>query len=104
AMETPSRLIGFMADAASTRRAHFGKFLRTGDLGYLRDGEVFWVGRVRERIAVRGKKFDPSDFERALLDIPGLRKGCFAAFGIDDSKTGTQRVVLVCEVQQPLIH
>lgn len=102
AMRTPSRLAGFMADAASTRRAHLGEYLRTGDLGYMRNGEVFWVGRVRERIAVRGKKFDPSDFERALLDVPGLRKGCFAAFGVDDAQTGTQRVVIVCEAQEPL--
>jgi acyl-CoA synthetase (AMP-forming)/AMP-acid ligase II len=57
---------------------------------------------VRERIAVRGKKFDPSDFERALLDVPGLRKGCFSAFGVDDAKTGTQRVVIVCEAHEPL--
>lgn len=102
AMKTPSRLAGFMKDAASTRRAKLGEYLRTGDLGYLRDGEVFWVGRVRERIAVRGKKFDPSDFERALLDIPGLRKGCFAAFGVDDARSGTQRVVVVAEAQEPL--
>lgn len=102
AMKTPSRLEGFMGDAASTRRAHVGEYLRTGDLGYLRGNEVFWVGRVKERITVRGKKFDPSDFERALLDIPGLRKGCFAAFGVDDEERGTQRVVVVCEVQEPL--
>ncbi len=104
AMKTPSRLAGFKADAASTRRAHLGEYLRTGDLGYLRDNEVFWVGRVRERIVVRGKKFDPSDFERALLDIPGLRKGCFAAFGVDNEETGTQKVVVVCEARDALVE
>lgn len=102
AMKTPSRLAGFLGDAASTRRAHLGEYLRTGDLAYLRGDEVFWVGRVRERIVVRGKKYDPSDFERALLDIPGLRKGCFAAFGVDDAERGTQQVVVVCEAREPL--
>lgn len=102
ALKTPSRLAGFLGDAASTRRAHLGEYLRTGDLGYLRGKEVFWVGRVRERITVRGKKFDPSDFERVLLGVEGLRKGCFAAFGVDDGARGTQRVVIVAEVQEPL--
>jgi len=95
AMKTPSRLEGFLGDAASSRRAHLGEYLRRGDLAYLRGDEVFWVGRVRERIVVRGKKYDPSDFERALLDIPGLRKGCFAAFGVDDPER-------VCEAREPM--
>lgn len=99
---TPSRMLGYRSDARATRRALFGKYLRTGDLGYLRDGELFWVGRVRERITVRGKKLDPSDFESLLFEIGGLRTGCFAAFGVDDDKLGTQRIVVVAEVKEPL--
>lgn len=99
-LETPSRMSGYMKDARATRRAIFGKYLRTGDLGYMRDGEVFWVGRVRERITIRGVKLDPSDFEPILLQIPDLRSGCFAAFGIDDDIMGTQRIVIVTEVRE----
>jgi len=40
---------------------------------------------------------DPSDFERTLLQVEGLRKGCFAAFGVDDVQAGTQRLVIVAE-------
>jgi acyl-CoA synthetase (AMP-forming)/AMP-acid ligase II len=98
-LETPSRMSGYMKDARATRRAIYGKYLRTGDLGYMRDGEVFWVGRVRERITVRGVKLDPSDFEPILLQISDLRSGCFAAFGVDDEAMGTQRIVIVTEVR-----
>jgi len=98
ALETPSRMAGFLHQAAETRRALYKKWLRTGDLGYVRGPEVFWVGRVRERITVRGRKFDPSDFEKILLGIPGLRHGCFAAFGVDDDELGTERLVIVSEV------
>jgi fatty-acyl-CoA synthase len=67
----------------------------------MRDGELFWVGRTRERITVRGKKIDPSEFERMLLGIEGLRPGCFAAFGVADVGLGTERPVVVAEVQDP---
>ncbi len=91
---------GYLGDTRATRRAFHGNLLRTGDLGYLRGNELFWVGRVRERITVRGKKLDPSYFEPILLKVPGLRHGCFAAFGVDDKREGTQRIVLVAEVRE----
>jgi len=98
ALDTPSAMVGYLGDARSTERAFRYGALRTGDLGYMRDGELFWVGRAKERITVRGRKVDPSDFEPVLFDIAGLRKGCFAAFGVDEPVTGTQRVVVVSEV------
>ena len=83
-----------------------GDCVLTGDLGYLRGEELFWVGRKRERINLAGVKHDPSDFEALLNEIEGLRKGCFAAFGVEDESIGTQRLYLVCEVvkdvQRPL--
>ena len=103
-LETPSHMEAYLADAKTTRRVLLGEFLKTGDVGYLRNGELFWLGRNRERIVVRGKKFDPSDLERVLLEIPGLRPGCFAAFGVDDETLGTQRLVVVSEVQHPLVR
>ncbi|HZD55085.1 MAG TPA: AMP-binding protein [Anaerolineales bacterium] len=99
ALLTPSRMLGFLGDAQATQRSIHGDLLLTGDLGYVRDGELFWVGRARERITIRGKKIDPSDFEPILLQIPDLRAGCFAAFGIDDERLGTQRIVVVTEVR-----
>jgi acyl-CoA synthetase (AMP-forming)/AMP-acid ligase II len=98
ALDSASRMDGYVSDAAATRRALRHGLLRTGDLGYLREGELFWVGRVRERITVRGRKFDPSDFENLLFPIADLRKGCFAAFGVDDESTGTQKVIVVSEL------
>jgi acyl-CoA synthetase (AMP-forming)/AMP-acid ligase II len=98
-LETPSRMAGYLGDARATRRALRGGRLRTGDLGYTREDQLFWVGRVRERVVVRGKKLDPSDFEAALFGIAGLRDGCFAVFGVDDERHGTQRIVLVSEIR-----
>ena len=101
ALRTPSRMSGYLGQTGETRRAIFGDLLRTGDLGYVRDNELFWVGRMRERITTLGKKLDPSDFERVLLKIPNLQRGRFAVFGVDDPKLGTQRIVVVTEVKDP---
>jgi len=98
ALDTPSRMRGYLGDEEQTRQALRGRFLYTGDFGYLRGDELFWVGRVRERINLHGKKYDPSDFEAVLLQIEGLRKGCFAAFGVDDEHIGSQRLIIVSEV------
>lgn len=99
ALKTPSRMNRYLGQTRETRRAIYGDLLRTGDLGYRRGSELFWVGRLRERITTLGKKLDPSDFEQVLLRIPNLRHGCFAAFGVDDVKLGTQRVVVITEIQ-----
>lgn len=99
ALKTPSVLNGYLGDSRATRRSLRGGLLCTGDLGYLRGKELFWVGRRRERITTLGKKLDPSDFEQILSKISGLRKGCFAAFGVDDATVGTQRIVVASEVK-----
>jgi acyl-CoA synthetase (AMP-forming)/AMP-acid ligase II len=103
ALETPSRMREYLGHARGTRRALRNGLLRTGDLGYLRDGELFWVGRLRERIMLRGRKLDPSEFERVLLKIPGLRPGCFVVFGVDDAEHGTQRLVVAVEIGDPTL-
>jgi acyl-CoA synthetase (AMP-forming)/AMP-acid ligase II len=103
ALDTPSRMRGYLRRVRETRRALKGRFLMTGDMGYLRGEELFWVGRTRERINLHGAKFDPSDFERVLSRVPGLREGCFAAFGVDDEAIGTQRLVLISEVRDSCV-
>ena len=74
--------------------------LKTGDLGYLRGGELFWVGRSKEVINLHGEKLDPSELEAPLLRVEGLRKGCFAAFGVADPAQGTEKLVVVSEAER----
>jgi acyl-CoA synthetase (AMP-forming)/AMP-acid ligase II len=101
ALKTPSRMDGYLGQKKETQQALFEDLLRTGDVGYVRGNELFWLGRTRERITTLGKKLDPSDFERVLLKIPNLQRGRFAVFGVDDPKLGTQRIVVVTEVRDP---
>jgi acyl-CoA synthetase (AMP-forming)/AMP-acid ligase II len=101
-LETPSRMLRYHKNAAETRRAFRNGLLHTGDLGYLRNGQLFWVGRLRERITIHGKKIDPSALEAIFASTPGLREGCFAAFGVPNERLGTEQLVVVSEVRAPL--
>ena len=74
-----------------------GPFLRTGDLGFLKDGEVFIRGRLKDLIIVRGNNHYPQDIEyTAERSHPALRAGCSAAFSVEAD--GEERVVVVVEV------
>ena len=55
-------------------------FLRTGDLGFLHDGELFISGRQKDLLIVRGRNFFPQDLEATVEADPRLRPGCTAVF------------------------
>jgi acyl-CoA synthetase (AMP-forming)/AMP-acid ligase II len=81
-----------IADGDGTR------FLRTGDLGFIHEGELFVTGRIKDMIIVRGQNFYPQDLEGAIeACYPGLRPGGGAVFTIGD---GDERLVVVHEVER----
>ncbi|HWS54864.1 MAG TPA: condensation domain-containing protein, partial [Pyrinomonadaceae bacterium] len=74
-----------------------GPFLRTGDLGFVRDGELCVTGRHKDLIIIRGHNHYPQDIEWAAEQShPALRKGCGAAFAVEAE--GEERLVVVQEV------
>src|SRR6185369_11805583 len=76
-----------------------GPFLRTGDFGFLRDGELYVTGRLKDLIIIRGRNHYPQDLERtAERSHPDLRPGCGAAFSIEAG--GEERLVIVHEVER----
>ena len=97
AIATPSHFEGYLGNESATLSSLDGSVVRMGDNGYLRDGELFWVGRTDERITLLGKKFDPSDFEVIVNGIRGLRPGSFAAFCPED-EGDSPGIVLLCEL------
>ncbi|KUO04437.1 non-ribosomal peptide synthetase [Streptomyces caeruleatus] len=72
-------------------------FLRTGDLGLLRDGELFVTGRLKDLLVVRGRNHYPQDIERTVeATHPALRPHCGAAVQV--AVDGEDHVVVVHEV------
>ncbi|MGV9676948.1 fatty acyl-AMP ligase [Nocardia sp. NPDC003482] len=63
-------------------------WLRTGDLGYLRGGELFVTGRSKDMITVRGVNYYAQDVEAAVRDLDGVYKfRCTATIDPDDAET-----------------
>jgi fatty-acyl-CoA synthase len=97
ALRSPSRFAGYCNDPEATAAVLDGDLLLTGDLGYRRDGELFWIGRTKENVVVRGRKIDPGEFLTVLEPLAGIRPGAYVAFGVDDEASGTQQVVVAVE-------
>ncbi len=75
------------------------RFLRTGDLGFVRDGEVFVVGRLDDMMIIRGSNYHPEDLEPTVAACdPSLRLGSGAVFTA--SVDGEERLVVVQETAE----
>jgi fatty-acyl-CoA synthase len=73
-------------------------WLRTGDLGYLVDGELVLCGRIKDVIIVAGRNVFPEDIERSCNELDGVRAGNIIAFGVQTAK-GKEGVVVVAEAR-----
>jgi amino acid adenylation domain-containing protein len=72
-------------------------YLRTGDLGFFADGQLFITGRWKDLIIIRGRNHYPQDIERTVERChPSLRAGGVAAFSVEVA--GEERLVVVQEV------
>jgi amino acid adenylation domain-containing protein len=90
--ETEQTFHAFLQDTGE------GPFLRTGDLGFLDNGEVFITGRAKDLIIIRGRNLYPQDIElTAERSHPSLRAGGNAAFcvEVDDQ----EQLVVVQELE-----
>jgi natural product biosynthesis luciferase-like monooxygenase protein len=91
--ETEERFHARLADADMGE----GPFLRTGDLGFLKDERLFITGRLKDLIIIRGLNHYPQDIEATVQQShPALTPGCGAAFPIDVD--GEERLAVVQEV------
>ncbi len=76
-------------------------WLRTGDLGFGQDGEIFVTGRLKDVIIIRGRNYYPQDIELVVENChQGVRQGCAAAFGFEQK--GKEELGIVVEISRHL--
>ena len=95
----PSATSGYFSNPPASRRLFHDGWLDSGDLAYLANGEVFLTGRVKDIIIRAGRNLYPYELEAAIGDLPEVRRGCVAVFGVADAGSGSERLVAVVEIR-----
>jgi 1-acyl-sn-glycerol-3-phosphate acyltransferase len=75
-------------------------WVNTGDRAYRADDEIFVTGRVKDIIIKGGRNLYPHEVEELAGRAAGIRKGCIVAFGLRDSGSGTEKLVIVAESRE----
>ncbi|MFA6088642.1 MAG: AMP-binding protein [Candidatus Woesearchaeota archaeon] len=75
----------------------FYGYYKTGDIGFIKNGELHVMGRSDDMIIIRGRNFYPYTIERDISMIDGVKAGRVACFGVYCKETGTQEIVACFE-------
>ncbi|WP_225414626.1 fatty acyl-AMP ligase [Stigmatella hybrida] len=102
----PSATHGYYGDEQATQetfkaevQGHEGTFIRTGDLGFMDDGSLYIVGRIKDIVKIRGKTLHAQDIEDAASAAhAALSAGALAAFSVEEE--GEERLVIVAELKR----
>jgi acyl-CoA synthetase (AMP-forming)/AMP-acid ligase II/acyl carrier protein len=102
----PSVAVGYWGRPEASREtfgactaAGEGPFLRTGDLGFIYDGELFVTGRLKDTIIIHGLNHYPQDIETSVqASHPALKRDAGAAFAVE--LEGVERLAIIQEVNR----
>jgi acyl-CoA synthetase (AMP-forming)/AMP-acid ligase II len=92
----PGLFSGYFGDPDATRRVLRDGWLRTGDLGFLREGELYVTGRRDDRLILRGDTINPHELEWIAEGVSEGAEGCrAAAFSVAHDDRGEQAILIV---------
>jgi fatty-acyl-CoA synthase len=97
----PSVARGYHNDPTSSQKTFGNGWLRTGDLGYLVDGNVYVTGRRKDLIIVNGRNYDPQHIEWLADGLPNVRNGSTIAFSVPGAETESLVVMVESRTKEP---
>jgi acyl-CoA synthetase (AMP-forming)/AMP-acid ligase II len=97
AVSSDCMMTGYHNRPDLTAGAWHNGFYLTGDLGYLADGHLYVVGRIKDLVIIGGKNVYPNDVEQIVNDTPGILPGRTVVFGVDNPDLGTEDLAIVAE-------
>jgi fatty-acyl-CoA synthase len=100
AIKSDAMLTGYYNRQDLTDKAVRDGWYFSGDLGFLQDGELYVVGRKKDLIIVGGENIYPQDIEEIVSAHPAIHDGRVIAFGMFNTKLGTEEIVVVAEVRE----
>jgi acyl carrier protein len=96
----PSVMQGYYGNPEATAKVLRDGWCDSGDYAYMADGAVYITGREKDLIIRGGRNVYPYDIEQAAGNVPGIRKGCVAVFGVPDVAQGTEKLVVLAETRE----
>jgi acyl-CoA synthetase (AMP-forming)/AMP-acid ligase II len=98
AIRTGFLFSGYHSNPELTAEVMHDGWYYTGDIGYLAKGHLYVCGRQKDLIIKGGQNIHPEDLETVANSVSGIKPGRAVAFGIDDKRTGSEKIVMVCEL------
>jgi fatty-acyl-CoA synthase len=95
----PSLMREYLGQPAATAEVLHDGWLDTGDLGFLRAGELYLLGRARDLVVLRGRNHAPEEIEEAVRGLPGVLAPLAASYHPEGASG--ERLVLLVEVAAP---
>jgi 1-acyl-sn-glycerol-3-phosphate acyltransferase len=96
----PSVMQGYYGNPEATAKVLRDGWCQSGDFAYMVAGSIYITGREKDVIIRGGRNVYPYDIEQAVGNVPGIRKGCVAVFGVPDAAQGTEKLVVLAETRE----
>ncbi len=100
AIRGPSMFDGYYRSPEASAEPFRDGWYLTGDLGFVRDGELFVTGRAKDIVIVYGKNFYSHDIEDLAGGVDGVKPGRAVAFGVYNELAGSESVVICAETDE----
>jgi acyl-CoA synthetase (AMP-forming)/AMP-acid ligase II len=88
---------GYFRNPDATLAGFDGEWFKSGDIGFLLDGELYVCGRIKEMLIVHGRNFYANDIEAIVNTVPGVKPGRVVAVGVYEASTASEEAVVMAE-------